>query len=212
MRTSMRILMLVAGIVTVFTSLAGASQASTWQNTGDTAFTATSSGGSLSTAAGTFVCTGATMTGTAGASSPGPAWTGAVSGAITFSPCRIGGTTYLLICSGYRLDALAYNRATDVVSSIVVFTSACSYRVGSPTGTEICRLTGSFTATYVNPAATSTRGRLTTGTSNLTAVNGAGGSCLFGNGVSVLLSQTVFTVSAGSGGPTPHLGPNVRQP
>jgi hypothetical protein len=205
-----RLIVLVVGLMSVFAAMAGAAGASTWHNTGGNAFTASGGAGTLSvTGRATLVCTGSTATGTAGTSSAGPTWTGAITGGVvTFSGCVLGGVPTTVRCN-YSLNATTYTPGTDTVSGDAVIPTGatgtvpngCDVRQG---GVTICGIDGVITGgTYANAT-----GVLTIpANSQLTLRDNTSraGSCPFGAGSRGTLTSLRFTVTS-----TPR--PNIRQP
>jgi hypothetical protein len=193
-----RVLVLVVGLMTVFAAMAGAASATTWTNSGDTAFTATSGPGTL-TAGGpsAFACTGGTATGVAPSTELGPTYL--VTGDITFSPCRVLLSNVVITCS-YTLTGLP-----PVTGGV----TTANLTVNCTDSLLLCRITGSIPGKYTN-ATTTASGFLT--------VNGSTGlniSACFTNGAAVLSPNPYkFTVSSGVGGthPANRFGPILGQP
>jgi hypothetical protein len=77
-------------------------------------------------------------------------------------------------------------------------------------GTTICHATGTQAATYTNPTSPSTFGRFALATATLRATDTTF-ACLTGHDDVVDMTPQTFTVSTGTGGPTPHLGPIVTR-
>jgi hypothetical protein len=184
-----RVVVLVVGLMSVFAAMAGAASASTWHNTGDTAFTATTGPGTLTANGTTLICTGATATGTAPASAAGPTYP--VSGTVNYTGCRLGILSVSVSCT-YTLTGASLSGSVTTGSISV----NCTVTGG-------CTVTGTIAgATYTN-AATGVRGRLAYPASNSLVVGGAG--CILGSG-SASLTAATYTVTSGTGGPI------LRQP
>jgi hypothetical protein len=172
-----RVVTLVVGIMAVFAAIAGSASATTWHNTGATNFTATGIGGTLTANGVSLVCTGATATGDAPASSAGPTYV--ITGRITFNGCRLAGVAVTVTCD-YTLTGTSWTAGT--MSGTV--------RV-SCTVTGGCTITGSIAgATYRNGAA----GVLDVPASRTLTVGGA--SCILGTGTASLTAQRFTTTSA----------------
>jgi hypothetical protein len=205
-----RFAVLVAALMSLFAVMSSAAGAVTWHNTGDTAFTASNANaGTLSVTGVNLTCTGASATGTSPAGSTvGTTFTGAT-GTATFNGCSLSGLPTAVSCS-YSLTTSAaatsgtpsvFHGNADALCSVTQF------------GTEICKVEGLTSGSYTNPvSASSTAGRLTLNhSSTLRTTNGSGGSCILGVGEPATLTAQTFTVTAGTGGPTPHLGPFITR-
>jgi hypothetical protein len=130
---------------------ASASATTTWDTNKGTgtpawngAFTATAGPGTLSGPSGGISCTSATATGTLQSNHhSGAAWPTVVNpGTITFTSCKIGGTSYNTHCT-YDLDATSYS--AGVTEGDV--TVDCTMKLAT---TPICTITGSIPSTYTN--------------------------------------------------------------
>jgi len=191
----------IAALATALMAVVGVAQASasTWRVTGSTSFTASGNPGSLSTSRGTLSCTGGTATGRFSAnSSTSQTWNNAATGTVTFSGCRIGGTSYATSCSRYQLNAGPnYDFTPPGRASGTITAAVCSVTLA---GREICAITqnlNALSATYTNPAT-----QLLDIGSNTTALDvrdGSGGSCpLTPPGVTLTgaLTNLRFTVTS----------------
>ena len=111
-----RVIVLVVGLMSVFAAMAGAASATTWTNSGDTAFTATTGASSLSTASATLSCTSGSATGTATPLQVSATYT--VTGRLTYSNCRLGIITTTISCN-YTLTGSSGPNASGVTSGTV---------------------------------------------------------------------------------------------
>jgi hypothetical protein len=188
----MRVAVLAMSVVWLFGVLSSAAGATTWTNSSDTNFTATSAGSTLSVGAVSMNCTGATSTGTgtAAMSTPGAAPVVA-SGTLTFPSCRLAGPHATIDCA-YGFTATSF--AAGVVTGSADVT--CSvYQVSR----EDCHVQGSTAGTYTNPAP---RGLLALSHSaTLRVFDGTGGRCPLGTNVAGTLTPLNFQVTSGTGGP-----------
>ncbi|MCW2992540.1 MAG: hypothetical protein JWQ18_35 [Conexibacter sp.] len=202
-----RVVVLVVSLVSVFGVMSAAAGAVTWTNSGDTAFTATVVGGTLSSTGSSGSCpAGATATGTV-ASSPfvGNTWAGLTSTG-TASNCTLAGVSTTLRCS-YTLTAQSWVSGMPAVTTGTADINCDMTQFG----TTICRLTGTGSGSYTNPLSPSTFGKATSGTGSLKVSNGTSGTCPMGNGDSVSVTHGTSTITGATGGPTPHLGPTITR-
>jgi hypothetical protein len=194
MSKMMRIAVLAVSLVWLFGVLSSAAGATTWTNSSDTNFTATSSNGILSVGAVSLNCTGATSTATGSApmSTPG-AQPVVASGTVTFPSCRLAGQHATVDCA-YGLTALSFS-SPDVTGLIDVTCSV--YQLAR----EDCHIHGRTSGTYINPAG-AVRGALAIPHSaSLAAFDGSGFRCPLGNNVAGTLTPLNFIVTSGTGGP-----------
>jgi hypothetical protein len=177
-----RVVVLVVGLMSVFAALAGAASASTWTNSGSTAFTATTGPGSLSvTGVATLSCTSGSATGTAPASTVSATYN--VTGSLSYSSCRLGVITTSVSCS-YTL--VGNPPVTGGITSGNV-TVNCREAVAR------CSITGTIPGQYRN-ASGSTPGQLSVdGRTGLTS-----SGCILSGRARLDPVPDVFTVSAGS--------------
>jgi hypothetical protein len=161
----MRIVVLAVSLLAM---LASAASAATWQNTGDTSFTATAGAVTLSIGANNLTCGGSAATGNAPmsvAAIPAPARL--ATGTIVFDACRLAGVLAFVHCD-YVLTGNTYVAPTvsgnwDITCNVVQFS------------TEICHVEGRTAVTYTSNAGD---GRLSVPTSNTLIVTvGSGGDC-----------------------------------
>jgi hypothetical protein len=190
----MRVAVLAMSLVSLFGVLSSAAGATTWTNSSDTNFTATSSGSILSVGAVSLNCSGPTSTGTgtAAMATPGAAPVVA-SGTVTFPSCRLAGQHATVDCT-YGLTAASL--AAGVVSGTADVT--CSvYQVSR----EDCHVQGSTAGTYTNPAG-GVRGLLgLSHSATLRVFDGSGARCPLGTNVAGTLTPLNFQVTSGTGGP-----------
>jgi hypothetical protein len=196
---------LVAAMMSLFAMLSSSAGAVTWHNTGDTAFTASSTTASSLSVTGVFLtCTGGDATGTAPAGPVSGTTYTLATGSMSFTNC-LGLSLPTPITCGYSLTTstapvgLVFSGTADILCSVTQF------------GTEICKIEGQTASSYTNPSGT-TAGKLTLShSSTLRTTNGTGGTCPLGAGEPLTLTTQVFTITAGTGGPTPHLGPKITR-
>lgn len=193
-----RIVVLVAGLISVFAAIAGAAGATTWSNTGDTTFTATSGPITLTSGGVSLTCSGGTLTGRAGTSFIGSVWTSAATGAVRFAPCRLGLLSTEVDCS-VRFDA---NNVVNgfVTGSMTITAGGCAV-----IGTS-CEISGMVAETYKN-ATSAAKGVLTIAGGASFTVSGSG--CPLPSPTSA--STIVFTITSATGGPTPNNGPIINR-
>ena len=176
-----RVIVLVVGLMSVFAAMAGAASATTWTNSGDTAFTATTGASSLSTASATLSCTSGSASGTA--TTPQVSATYTVSGNLSYASCRLGLITTTVNCT-YTLTGNSLSAGVTTGTIAVV----CRDTVAG------CNITGTITGRYTNASA-STAGSL--------AVNGSSGltsrDCVLSGAAALTPNPDVFTVTAGVG-------------
>jgi hypothetical protein len=197
-----RFAVLVAALMSLFAVMSSAASAVSWDNSGSTTFTATGTGGTLSVGSNNLVCTGATATGAAPASTAGATYS--VTGTVTFSPCTIIGQSSTVACN-YTLTGTTF--ASPVTSGQADVT--CDAKL-TATGTNICHISGQTPGHYTNATA-SVAGKLTLTASNTLVVSHSNGttSCSAfgvptGGTATGSLTHQSFTVTNGS--PT-TLGP-----
>lgn len=216
MRAWSRITVLFVGLMAL---VPGVAHASTWSNSGDTAFTSTGSPSaqSISITASTsltFTCYDGTLSGTAGTSSAGPAWVGVMRGTLNYRSCTVfrQGT---LSCT-YSVDALAIVRAgpPSVVATNLVLTSGANGCVLSASGHPVCTYNGVLPTYYSDPLSPAFGRFDVAASSQMVEHITPGGSCVIGgDNEHVLTSALALTLTSASGGLTaPHLGPSLAQP
>lgn len=188
-----RFAVLVAALLSLFAVLSSTASAVTWHNTGNTAYTATITSGTLSVTSANFVCNGGVMTATV-ASAPfvGNVWT-AETGTATFTACS-GGVNLTIDCS-FTATAISWTNLSPAVTHASVDTTCGAY-VG---GALVCRIEGRIPSAATNPIG-GTPGTVTSQTGpGLTVTNGAG-SCPLGNNDPADLSVMKATITNGTGG------------
>lgn len=185
--------------------LSSATSAVTWHNTGDTAFTATGGAMTLTSTSVSFGCTGATLTGTAPASTVGLTY--AMSGTVTYSGCTLSGVAASMDC-GYTFTGTS-QPASGVVTGNTDIT--CGMYLA---GTSICHVAGTRPAHYFGAVPPSTVATLTLTTAFPTVIVGKPtpvGHCPLGDDDPGDLSEQTMHITVGSNGPTPHLGPQITR-
>jgi hypothetical protein len=191
-----KILRVVVLTTALLTALATASTAGavTWENSGDTAFTATGAATTLHFDTVHMPCTGSTTTATTGASpSTGATWA-AATGTVTYPHCTLSGQTFSLACS----YTLTLSGQSGLVSSGALDTE-CSL---SAFGTKVCGYDGTIPATYTNP--NGGPGSLTLHHATLAGTNGPVGTCPY---KPFTFTEQTWTITSATGGPAPHNGP-----
>lgn len=181
----MRFAVLVASLMSLFAVMSSAASAVTWDNSGSTAFTATSGAGTLSSTGASLSCTDATGTGTAPATTVGLTYS--VSGVATFNGCRMSNIATTVSCD-YTLTGTS--QSGGVTSGSVDVTCGVSQF-----GVKLCHIGGSVSGTYTNPGVVGVLNLATGG--SLILSNGPTGTCPLGNGdVGHLTPLTFNTTSA----------------
>jgi hypothetical protein len=199
MRKLMQVLALATALTSVPMALATTSGAVTWHNSGDTAFTATG-GGITSTVDGLALGCGHTATTGTVAASP---FAGTTWAAMTVTTTYVG----CLVYSGSTWACTRTFTATSATGGVISGTAATTC-ANTTSGVEVCHIAGTVPATYTNPTAPATTGRLTLPHTNaLVMGNPSMGTCPMGDGVPVTMSAQTLTITSATGGPTPHLGP-----
>jgi hypothetical protein len=189
----MRLVVLVAGLM----SLASTAGATTWHNSGATAFTATGPSGTLSSTGVQLRC----ATTDATATSPAGSFVGltyvAITGTASFTGCTISGIPGRVHCSfSLTLTTAAVNH---VYSGLV--DAVCG--LFDVSNTQVCQIEGQTAATYRNPE-TGLAAQLTLATSTTlrTTNGGVGFNCPLGVNEPTHLTQKVFSIVSAGGGPT----------
>lgn len=189
-----RILRIAALTVALMAALASTAGAVTWENSGDTSFTATGPATTFHFNGGAvhLPCSSAAVSGTA-ATGPvtGATWANAASLTVSYPHCTLAGTPYNIQCSASE----SFDSQTGGVSSGTLATT-CDINVF---GTKVCGAAGTIANTYTNPSG-GTPGRFTLSQTALTVSNGPVGTCPLGPAAGQLTHQT-FTVNSGTGGP-----------
>jgi hypothetical protein len=198
-----RFAVLVAALMSLLGVMSSTAGAVHWTNDGDTAFTAGGGAGTLSSTGAFLVTTGSdvrgvTTTPLAGINAP------VVDATITFTGVSISGQSLGLEC-GVTLTAASQTTVAPRVTSGTADATCGVYLAN----VKICHLEGTVAASYTNPTAPSTFGRLTTTTGGTLRATNAVANCPLGANDLAHLSPLTFTVTAGTGGPTPHLGPSI---
>lgn len=186
-----RILRAVVLTTALLGAFASSASAITWDNSGDTAFTASGGATTLHFGGVHMPCSGITATGTTG-STPfsGATWTNAASGTLTFGHCTIAGQTYSIDCT-YNASLTGQTGGTSTGS----LATTCGLYVFT---TKICGISGTIPTHYTNPSG-GTPGSFTLTQTALTLSNGPVGTCPYGT--SGTLTHQTLTVTSGTGGP-----------
>ena len=166
-----RCVVLVTAVTSLFAVTSSTAGAVTWDNSGNTTFTATSGPSLLSSTGVTLNCSGATATGVAPNNVVGLAY--AVSGTATFSSCTLAGISTGVDC-GYTFTGTS--QSGSVTSGNVDLTCGV-YQFGA----KICHIGGSMASSYTNPVGGAGVLTLTTG-GTLRSSNPGGFSCLWSPG------------------------------
>jgi hypothetical protein len=192
----LRAVVLTTALLAATTASAGAV---TWHNSGDTSFTAQGGATTLHFGGVHLPCSGATVTGTTGATPfTGATWT-AATGTVDFGHCTMAGQTLKVDCT----YAQTLSSQTGGISAGTI-DAACGIYLAN---TQICGVAGALASTYTNPSGGF--GSFTVSTSALTLSNGPVGTCPFGT-TGTLTHQT-WTITSASGGPAPHTGPVITR-
>lgn len=195
-----KIIRVVVLTTALLAALASASTAGavTWENSGDTAFTATGGATTLHFENVHIPCTGSTTTATTGTSPfTGTTWAG-ITGTVNYSHCTLSGQNLNLECS----YTATLSSQSGLVSSGVLDTECSLYTFGA----KICGYDGTIPVTYTNP--NSGPGSLTLHHATLAGTNGPVGTCPYKPFTS---TQQTWTITAATGGPSPHNGPIVTR-
>lgn len=197
------LLVVSVSLAGVWSSTAGAV---TWHNSGDTTFSAATNSFPLASTGAGLACLGSTATGTvSGSPFVGATWK-AIHGTLTSSGCVLGVPNWTVDCT-YDFTASGAIGSPQAITGDLDMT--CGFFI---VGTEFCHVTGTAAAVYTNPVPTSIPGKLTITTGgNLIATNGPAGSCPLGSNDKTHLAALNYNISAATGGPTPHLGPNITR-
>ena len=208
MRWTTRIAVMALAIASLLGIASSTVGATTWHNSGDTAFTATGGSGTLSSTGFSLTFSSSTTTGTTGPSPyVGGTWR-ALIGRFTATGARITGAPV-----GFSCDLLL--TATTWVAgppSVALATNdvTCSATIG-PGATVFCHIEGTTSGVYWNPSGT-TNGRWHVNTTSvgLTATDPAArdATCPFGNGDRVTFTRQTLNVTAGN---VTGLGPVVTR-
>ncbi|WP_272474887.1 hypothetical protein [Baekduia alba] len=188
----------VAALAVVLSVTAVSASASTWHNTGATAFTATSGPGTLTLGANTMAWSGCTMPLTAGLSDAGPTWVSAMTGSLRCAGVRIAGVPWHFYCPSVDVDGV--QMGVPPISVIVQIRIRCFAGPGATNGTnDLCRIDGTLDATYVNPTMTDP-GSFATRDSRVTVANNPPGACpaSLGLGAATLARTMLRNLLAGA--------------
>jgi hypothetical protein len=192
-----RVVVLVTGVMAFCGALAGAASATSWTNTGDTAFTATSGPTTISAGGASLSCTNWSVTGTAPRTEPGPNYT--ITGTMGCPNFRLGVVTSSISCS---YTVTLSSPVTSGVTRGTMSMNCLEAALG-------CRITGTIPGQYTN-ATTTANGFFT--------FNGASGisssGCIFSGPAAWAPNPWIITVVNGTGGnhPTFRFGPILSQP
>jgi hypothetical protein len=134
---------LVLALLSVVTAVAGTADASTWINSGDTAFTTTTGPSTMSVpGVASLSCTSGSMTAMAPATAPGPNYI--MSGSMQFPMCRLGIVSTSLNCT----VTFTYTGNSNGVST-------GSATLNCVDGALSCVITGTVPLSHTNATATS---------------------------------------------------------
>jgi hypothetical protein len=199
----MRAVVSVTALLSAFVAVPAVAGAVTWENSGDTAFTAT--GGAIAasgTTGFTLTCTSSDLTGVAGTSPfVGLVWK-ATHDNVTYTGCTSGGAAAVMSCTDtFTAVALSGGVVTGTLDSSCTFgtsvTLKCVFHGGRP---------ASFTdPTPQDPAA------YDLAHATLTATDLGNDTCPAGNNKAVTFAAEKRPVTMATGGPSPHLGPFLNR-
>ena len=206
MSWTMRVVVLATALLAV---TATSASAVTWINSGDTAFTATGGGTPITVTGSNISCSASSSTGTVAASP----FTGSVWPAATITTTYTG-CFFSVLYPGTIWECTRSFTAVTATAAVVdgVAHTTCDILVTTGTGTNrvpVCHVSGSVVATYANPVAPSTPGRFTLPSSTLQTSDGPAGTCPIGSPEPVTMGHQALSITAATGGPVPHLGPNL---
>jgi hypothetical protein len=141
-----RLAVLVVGLMSLFGVLSSSAGAVSWDNSGATAFTASTGPGTLTSTGVPLSCSGATATGTAPATAI--SLTYFVSGTVTFNGCKLSNIATVVEC-GYTWTGLTQDGvgmgsiitgSVDVTCDVMQFNTRCATsRAPSPATTSTTR-------------------------------------------------------------------------
>jgi hypothetical protein len=185
-----RVVVLATALISALGAVASSAGAVSWDNSGDTAFTATSGAVTFSTTGAALSCTGSTTSGTV----PSGSTLGVVlsfAATMSFSGCRFSNVNTSIECG--QTFTLTSQPAGTVVTGAVDMTCGM-YQSGS----MLCELAGSLSLTYSNGVP----GTFNTATGGSMIISNASfGSCPWGNGELLHFTPITWLVSSGGG---PH--------
>jgi hypothetical protein len=179
-------------LISLFAMMSSAAGAVTWTNSGQTAFTAASLGGTLSVTSVPLTCAGSDASGTAPATVTTPS---VASGTVKFTGCTVTALRNVAtIDCGYTFTASSFD-GVGMAGSVV--TGAVDVTCGVyQSGTKICHIGGLTNGSYTN----NTSGTLDIpASSTLVTSNGPTGTCPLGAGEVSSLTALRFTVLSGTG-------------
>jgi hypothetical protein len=193
-------------VALMLSSLAASAGAVTWENSGDTTYTATGGVTTLGVTGTTLTCTTSTFVGTMG-SSPfvGVTWV-ASTGTGAFTGCSVNGISATTSCT-YKVTATSWTAGPPSVMSGGADVTCTSFVGGSLN----CITQGTTAGTYTNPTGATMGAGVAPASATLKIYNGAS-SCMLGNNETATISSTPLTITSATGGPSsPHQGPIVTR-
>jgi hypothetical protein len=198
----MQCVILIGAVMGSCAATAATAGAITWENSGDTHFTASGGSGTLTLTATPFQCPGSSIT---GKTTTPLTWISApvLHATVTFSGCSLSGQSVGYECA-YTFTSVS--QSGSVTSGAIDAT--CGMWLA---GIKVCHVEGSTGASYANPVPPSTFARVQTVTGGALRITNGQSNCMFGNNELAHLSVLTFTVSGGAGGSTPHLGPIITR-
>lgn len=204
-----RTVRLVVAVVALLAATSSAADAVIWHASGDTAFTATSSGTKTLTTSpvggiwGHITCTGGIDASGTSVSGTTTGFVGPpITGTLSFTSC-VSLTAAAGVDCAYRFTP----QTQTFGATTGQFDTTCSVYL---LGTKVCHAEGGLHATYFNPSGgASGRFTITPGSLALTFVPGT--SCPYGDPPSPLgplgFHETTLAITTAAGGPAPHTGP-----
>jgi hypothetical protein len=187
-----RIVVLVMALMSPL-GMAASAEAVTWDNLGNTAFTATAGALAFTSTGVQLTCTTSTSTGTAAAVATGAVLT--VPLTAVFSPCHLAGVASALECrqtfTGTTQDGGLGGPITGTLD-----TTCSLYQ----SGTKVCHILGALSASYLTPVS-SFGGSFTSVTGSLLAViHGSNGTCPLGDADPLHVPPTSRRIISATGG------------
>lgn len=203
MSKTLRVALLACALLSAPAAFGSPAGAVTWDNSGDTAFTATGGAMTFSGDTGeTLPCTSSTSTGTAPASFAGDAMLITMT---TTWHCTLVGIPATVHCHEIMVPTGQTGTPGHLVTNLLT-THTCGV---TQLNVEVCHLHGFGKVDYINPTTGATPGRFTW-TTTIAWTKTSGSAACPQKWHVPHLSQVI---TAGSGGPAPHTGPVlVRTP
>jgi hypothetical protein len=195
-----RFAVLVASLMSLFAVMSSTAGAVTWDNSGNTHFTATAGAGTLSSTGVALNCASADATGKTTTPAVG-ATAALVHATINFTTCLLSGQAVGVEC-GVTLTATSQSGSVTSGSA----DATCGVYLA---GIKVCHIEGSVNGTYTNPSG-ATAGVLQTTTGGNLRTTNAQSNCALGNNEPTHLSVLTFRVTNGTGG-TGTLGPIITR-